>query len=297
MPLYFRNSTNRFLVIVAFLTIVTSTTIMTSAQDHQAGDIIQDENGIEMVYVPGATFTLGIDKERLRQLCEERGESNPDQCVAFIEEDTGATYLQTVEIQPYWIDRFEVTIEQFNKLCGLNANTDIDDCLGPPRDAELAVDPMQPQVGVSWYAADFICRQRYARLPTEAEWEYAASGPDKSVFTWGDTFDLSYIQHRDPQFSKTYPVGAIPENQSWVGVFDMTGNVGEWTDDRFAPRILANIDPEEWPSSTPGNRIEVSRVLRGGSSNSPFWHYTTFHRTNGSSGLLGFRCARSLIGG
>jgi formylglycine-generating enzyme required for sulfatase activity len=276
-----------------------SITPLSSAQVHEAGDIILDEFGIEMVYVPGGTFTLGIDAERLKSICEQNGENNSDRCVEIIREDTGATYLETVELQPFWIDRFEVTIEQFSEFCGVDANTDVDDCPDLSSDSELTISPQQPQVKVSWYAADFICRLRYARLPTEAEWEYAASSPDKHIFAWGDNADLNIIQHPDSQYTKTYPVGSIHENQSWVGAFDLTGNVAEWVDDHFAPRILSNLSPDEWLPVTAGNRFETDRVLRGGFWNSPFWHLTNFYRESGGqtgiSDLIGFRCARSLI--
>jgi formylglycine-generating enzyme required for sulfatase activity len=283
MNIVFHDFKIRFLVVAALLSLMTSTSILALVQTHEAGDIIQDEFGVEMVYVPGGTFTLGIDKERLRLLCEQRGEDNPDRCVEIIQEDTGATYLRTVEIQPFWIDRFEVTIEQFNEFCGSNANTDIDDCLGTPRDAELALNPNQPQVNVSWYAANFICNQRNARLPTEAEWEFAASGFENSVFAWGDTFNLDYIHLSDSQFTRTYPVGSIPENVSWVGAYDMTGNVEEWVEDRFSVRILSNIEPEDWPSPYIINTLEYSRMTKGGFWNSPFWNLTNFYREQATS--------------
>lgn len=287
---------------IVLLPLMTSTNILALGQTHEVGDIIQDEFGIEMVYVPGGTFTLGIDKEQLRLLCEQRGEDDPDRCVEIIEEDTGATYLHTVEIQPFWLDRFEVTIEQFNKLCGLNANTTIDDCLGIPSDTELALNPNQPQVDVSWYTANFICNQRNARLPTESEWEFAASGFENSVFAWGDTFDLSLVHYTDPQFAKTYPVGSISENVSWVGAYDMTGNVEEWVENRFGTRILSNIDPQDWPSSSVINTLEISRMTKGGFWNSPFWNLTNFYRRQATSPEvmspnIGFRCVRSLLSG
>ncbi len=263
------------------------------AQTHQVGDIIRDESGIEMVYVPTGTFTLGIDANSLKSLCKQHGET--EQCPEVIQEDSGATYLQSVDVKPFWLDRFEVSIEQFKKLCGLDANTDVDNCISEPRDKELALNPNQPQFYVSWYTADYICKLRYARLPTEAEWEYAASGLAKHVFAWGDSFNPKYVQSSDPEYPQTYPVGSIPENKSWVGAFDLTGNVAEWTDDRFAPRILSNINPANWPTSLPGNRIEIDRVAKGGSWNSPYWNYANFYRTNGSSDITGFRCARSLI--
>jgi formylglycine-generating enzyme required for sulfatase activity len=285
------------LLILGLISIFISTSVLASENKYEVGDITRDEAGIEMVYVPGGTFTLGIDLEKLRLLCEQRNEPNPDQCVEIIQQDSGAAYLQTVDIQPFWIDRYEVTIEQFNKFCGGNANTDIDDCLPAPRDLELALNPLQPQIDVSWYTADFICGMRNARLPTEAEWEYAASGTDKHIFAWGDSFNPDFIQSSDSKYPQTYPVGSIAENQSWVGAFDLTGNVAEWNDDRFAPRILSHIDQEEWPSSVPGNRLEISRIAKGGSWNSSFWHNANFYRTNGSSDLMGFRCVRSLIPG
>jgi iron(II)-dependent oxidoreductase len=163
----------------------------------------------------------------------------------------------------------------------------------------LALNSRQPQVGVPWYTADFICRLRNARLPTEAEWEYAASGPDKSVFPWGDSFNLDFIQHPDPQYPQTYPVGTIPKNRSWVGAFDMTGNVAEWVEGRFIVRILSNIDPKDWPTPMPINTLESSRMTKGGFWNSPFWNLTNFYRQQQTSPEvmspnIGFRCARSL---
>ncbi len=293
---------SRLLLTAMSLSIAITLTIKALAQTHKVGDIILDEFGIEMVYVPSGTYTLGIDQEQLWVLCDQRGEPDPDQCVQIIQEETGATYRQTVDIQPFWIDRFEVTIEQFNEFCGLNANTDIDDCIGTLSDAELSLAPIQPQVAISWYAANFICNQRNARLPTEAEWEYAASGPENSVFAWGDTFDPDFIHSSDPQYTRTYPVGSIPENVSWVGAFDLTGNVEEWVEDRFSVRILLNVKPEDRLPSTTINTLEFSRVTKGGFWNSTFWGLTNFYRRQATSPEvmspnIGFRCARSLIAG
>lgn len=287
-----------FVISIVFISLLLSN--ITMAQSYEAGDVIQDEFGFELVYVPGGTYTMGISQEHLRQLCDQRGETNPNRCAEIIQDDTGATYQETVEIQPYWIDRFEVTIEQFQRLCGMNINTTLDDCIDNTFDEGLTLSPNQPQVGISWYTANFLCNQRNARLPTEAEWEFAASGFENSVFAWGDTFNSNLIHYPDPQFTKTYPIGSISENVSWVGAFDMTGNVEEWVEDRFAVRVLSNIEPQDWPSPSIINALEISRMTKGGFWNSSFWNLTNFYRRQATSPEvispnIGFRCVRSLL--
>jgi formylglycine-generating enzyme required for sulfatase activity len=293
------------MVVYCLITIVVLEYALTSKADngvvytHIAGDIVEDEFGIEMVYVPGAVYSVGVERERLRELCEQFGEEDPDYCVQAIEEDSGATFTQMLEIQPFYIDRFEMTIEQYNQFCGVNALSVIEDCASPPLDTSFYQDTQQPQGNVSWYAADAICGLRLARLPTEAEWEYAASGPQRFVFPWGNIFDQANLVHSNPEYSTTYPVGSIFGNQSWVGLFDLTGNVAEWVEDRYATRILAAIEPDEWSFSEISNADETGRVVKGGNFGSHYWFLTNFYRRRVSpetaSPGIGFRCARSLL--
>jgi formylglycine-generating enzyme required for sulfatase activity len=95
--------------------------------------------------------------------------------------------------------------------------------------------PSQPVVGVSWYEAQAYCAWlghclgMKVRLPTEAEWEYAARGPYGWKYPWGDRFDLDRANVKEGCIRRPTPVGAFPAGASYWGVNDMGGNVWEWT--------------------------------------------------------------------
>jgi formylglycine-generating enzyme required for sulfatase activity len=89
--------------------------------------------------------------------------------------------------------------------------------------------PDEPRVCVTWYEAEAYARWRGGRLPTEAEWEYAARGPQALIYPWGNTFDGSKANLVDS--SGPAPVGSFPAGASWVGVQDMAGNAMEWVQD------------------------------------------------------------------
>ena len=90
-----------------------------------------------------------------------------------------------------------------------------------------------PAVLVSHADADVYCAWRGARLPSEAEWEKAARGTDGRYFPWGDTFDAERLNSEAGGPFDTVPVGQYPDGQSPYGVFDMAGQVFEWTATRF----------------------------------------------------------------
>jgi formylglycine-generating enzyme required for sulfatase activity len=121
----------------------------TEAQDlsFEPGAIMLDRAGIPMVYVPPARYMVGIDPVRLRELCEARGESDADRCVEIIEEDTGATYTYNVDLPAFWIDRYEVTIEQFSQVCTANYIWFPEGCVDRQLPPEVTSLLNQPQLG------------------------------------------------------------------------------------------------------------------------------------------------------
>jgi formylglycine-generating enzyme len=160
-----------------------------------------------------------------------------------------------------------------------------------------------PMVQVNWDEATGYCSRSGGRLPTEAEWEYAArGGASEAIFPWGNDSSHDFanfgegangadergaIQGKD-QWLNTSPVASFPPNG--FHLYDMIGNVSQWCSDWYAPAYYRG-SPEKDPK---GAETGTLRIVRGGSWRSParFTH-TSFRGTRAPDdrGLTtGFRC-------
>jgi len=160
-----------------------------------------------------------------------------------------------------------------------------------------------PAVNVSWDGADAYCRRSGRRLPSEAEWEKAARGPDGSIYPWGNAAPTGQLANFADQssgssspendgFAHSSPVGSYLAGASPYGALDMAGNVWEWVSDWYDANYYANS-----PAVNPqGPATGSFRVLRGGSWNGD----TSFLRAAYRGGDVpydavnfdfGFRCA------
>lgn len=167
-----------------------------------------------------------------------------------------------VALAGFWMDRVEVTNAQYRRCVQDGA------CLEPltcKRGEPTYASPDRadhPAVCVSWYDAQAYCRWAGARLPTEAEWEYAFRGEQGSVYPWGDSFDGSRVNycdrscaesHADGEFddgyAKTGPVTGIPQDVSWSAVTGMSGNVSEWVADWFGAYSAQALSNPAGPES------------------------------------------------
>jgi gamma-glutamyl hercynylcysteine S-oxide synthase len=154
-----------------------------------------------------------------------------------------------------------------------------------------------PVVGVSWYEAEAYARFMNKRLPTEAEWEKAASWDAmrerKRRFSWGDTEPSRAVCNFDYHFWGTTPVGSFPEGASAYGCLDMTGNVWEWTSSPFLgyPNFKAYPYPEYSETWFDGDH----RVLKGGSwatqASTLRISFRNFFRRHFRIAFAGIRCA------
>lgn len=179
--------------------------------------------------------------------------------------------------QAYWIDQTEVT----NTAYGSTGNFTGD---------------QQPRENLTWTEARDHCEQRGARLPTEAEWEYAARGVDGWIYPWGsELIDDNLVFDRNNN-NQTAAVGSRPAGASWVGALDMSGNVFEWVSSAYLPYPY---DPEDGREN-PAER-DAYRVFRGGINNYIDFGAgatTRFNmEPNSRDWFVGFRCAKSFEGG
>lgn len=203
-----------------------------------------------------------------------------------------------VVLDAYLIDKFEASntrYKEFMKATGHPAPAYWDD----PRLSKAN----QPVVGVSWTDASAFCKWEGKRLPTEAEWERAAKGPEgDNHYPWGHTLDPKKANYGQ-NIGRTMPVDSYPEGISGFGLYNMAGNVFEWVEDWYDLKYY-----KESPALNPrgaekgynfANQGPV-KVLRGGSWLAPETSLHTSHRfwnqpDNNSYGVgLGFRCAKSV---
>jgi formylglycine-generating enzyme required for sulfatase activity len=202
-------------------------------------------DGMVQVYVPQGSFQMG----------------GLDQRAASDEKP-----VHKVDMKGYWIDKVEVTNAMF-LLC-LQAGA-----CSPPQSTSSESRPSYfnnpefnnyPVVNVTWDDAKKYCEWAGRRLPSEAEWEYAARGNGINTFPWGDEKPDASRANFNYMLGDTNQVGSYPAGASLFGVLDMAGNVFEWTNDYYDAEYYAS-GPASNPPGPLSRTAYFNRVVRGGS--------------------------------
>ena len=215
--------------------------------------MVQDVTS-EMVFVEGGSFKMG-------------------------DEDFGPVH--TVTVGDFFIGKYEVTFDEYDKFCKATGRDKPSD-----NDWERGNHPV---INVSWNDAQAYCEWAGGRLPTEAEWEYAArGGKNNNGFSFsGSDFIDDVAWYGDNSNGRTKSVGKKKPNE--LGIYDMSGNVWEWCSDWFDDGYYG-----ESPDDNPKGPDEGSfRVLRGGSWYDPSYAcgnaYRYASKQSKSNNTIGFR--------
>jgi formylglycine-generating enzyme required for sulfatase activity len=151
--------------------------------------------------------------------------------------------------KPFWIGVTEVTNQQYGSV---------------GKCSPASSQPDQPRGCMTWYDAGAFCKKHQARLPTNAEWEYAARGPDSLLFPYGNDFVkdnlLWDVNANPPDGGPLGAAGSVPANASWVGALDMVGGVFEWAGDSGFYKYVAGRFVDPVGTALPGGEL----LLRGG---------------------------------
>jgi len=252
------------------LTILLITVLLVSCKQ-QEQQVTSEPAEHELVHIPGGEFIMG----RI-----------PSDGQKYVDNQS-----HTVYVDSFYIDKYEVTNAQYFAFCKATNHP-------VPEFWEMGVynsgpdSPNHPVTGITWASAKAYAEWKEMRLPTEAEWEYAARGGliDKQYPT-GDDMDSSMANYNGTQ-GQTLEVGYFPPNG--YGLYDMAGNVAEWVYDFYAKDYFLESDPEN-PS---GPQYGKRRVIRGGGWRSGIGCNTVWFRQSlrpyWVDFCVGFRCAKDL---
>jgi formylglycine-generating enzyme required for sulfatase activity len=259
--------------------------------------VVQEFDSVEMVSVPSGCFIL----DRPAQTVPE--------------------YEVCID-QPFWIDRMEVSYEQLQPYLPQM----LDAFFGPGwktvdmgriaedqreplflsqlepfiMDTYSQVIPNLPPRALNWQQAKSFCELRGGRLPTSIEWEYAARGPEKWLYPWGNMPDDTLWASFNTTEGRTVPVDSYPEGASWVGALNMMGNVSEYTSTLETASQFTypyNADDGREDLNTVGQRIIRGTNIRdrGGDLREETTLMQNLNFTEVDE-YVGIRCARSSDG-
>ncbi len=276
------------------LGLLSTALLLTSCGDHEAASGVETveiatKSGIPMIHLPGGEFEMG------------GGKGNEDEHP-----------LHTVVLSPFLIDKTEVTHAMFTSAQLPNPSHWKDDQDKPVeslrwRDAKLYCNGRSLMDGLtpcydekkSGLPCDFSANGY--RLPTEAEWEYAARAGSRGDYDFGSARKLKhYALFEDNSRKRTHPVGSKKPNR-W-GIHGLYGNVAEWCQDAYDPAYYRN-SPSNDPTGPDAGAEDVKRVVRGGSWKASAGMCRARFRQGKQTGdsdacftadFCGFRCVRRI---
>lgn len=288
-----------------------SGSVVPSARD---GLVVLETPGPNRIGLPGGTFGMGstqadvttalalCNREVLRDLCGGSGRTTDFMLLLYLETDQ-----HPVTLSPFSIDRTEVSVAAYGRCVAAGS------CAAPGFDAtdRRFSRPDFPVTEVRWQDATAFCAWSGGRLPTEAEWEYAARGLKGRTFPWGNEWASRRANHgayapESTDASDGYvglaPVESFADGATPEGILNLAGNVAEWVSDlvdvqgRVGPRteVGLGLGYDKLAVRNPRGADSGEHVIRGGSyrAGAPFLRGAMrgiLHAAS-QSDHVGFRC-------
>lgn len=238
----------------------------------------------KMVLIPAGPFIMGSDEVGQKENEAELGNKKP----FYLDEHP----KRSLSLGDFLIDRFEVTNEDYARFVQEKRRN-------PPKYwggvSYNAGEALLPVVDVNWYEARDYCHWMEKRLPTEAEWEKAARGPEGHLYTWGNEFDAAKGNVSAGSHGSIMMIGRFSHDRSVYDVYDMNGNVMEWTADWYKAFPGGDYQSDDF-----GEQYKVAKGDAYGESG----HYTLSifsrlpYRQNVAPEtrlpFLGFRCVKEM---
>ncbi len=268
----------------------------------EPGNVITGEDGATMLLIESGEFTMGGRPEDVENM-------EKNNYINYLSEGP----VHQVKISRFYIDKFETTNALYRRF--LESGDRSADHPDQPDNLdhsqrylveELAGD-QQPAVGLNWFDAYAYCKWAGKRLPTEAEWEYAARGAGTVYrkYPWGnDEPDAEGIWRASYRpiagldldgYRHSADVGSFPDGISPFGVMDLAGNAEEWVNDWLD---LGYFNKTKGAQDPLGPQSGRNKVIKGGSYGSDKYHVRIATRLYGAphvkTELQGFRCAMDI---
>lgn len=286
---------------------------------------INPVDGAPVILIPPGCFMMGSAPEAVTGLWRRHG-WDPRWFEAQVggKGFVGELYPHEVELDAFWMYERPVTIGQYHMFMQATGHPAPVDPRGhgPWNSAWRGGAPLPgteglPVSSVSWDDAVAYCRWAGARLPTEAEWEYSARGPDGLAFPWGDEWEAGACRCADELAGRHFtdndewriwlnggssrgpdgsyarpcwlgqhvaqvegptPPERYPRDRSWCGVLGLAGQVREWCADWYDPDYYPR-SPRQAPPGPDRPTESAQRSLRGGSFTSPAYTSRGAHRS------------------
>ena len=241
-----------------------------------------------MVLIPSGEFIMGTNKVDTEGTHKKIGAVKP----LYLDQHPERNLF----LGPFYMDRYEVTNEEYQGFLNATQFTDL------PAHRVDGKNPegkgLHPVTQVTWWEAWSYCMWAGKQLPTEAQWEKSARGPNGLPYPWGKEFVKGKANLGIDGDRKTASVTAYPEDISPYEVYGLSGNVMEWTQDWYLPYLgNSRSDPRF------GRELKVLRgngFQKAGHYFLPAYRYA-FTRTEANPNdffeNVGFRCASEIISG